>query len=96
MVYSNEQMAEAIKSKDMAIEKLQAQLARVTKEKSLFSDETQPERKQLTQELQARQMQVQELSRQLKEKDDLIRIMEAAEIEQNAQSKLMNERLLEK
>jgi hypothetical protein len=42
----------------MVIEKLQAQVARIQKEKSLFSDETEPERKQLAQELQAKQMEV--------------------------------------
>lgn len=62
----------------------------------MFSDETEPERKQLALELQGKQMEILELTRSLEDKDSMIRLMEEAEKERSVRYKALNEKMLEK
>lgn len=62
VVYSNEQMVEILKSKDIVIQKLQTQLNKYEKEKSLLSEDTEPERRQIAYELLMKEKEIEHLS----------------------------------
>jgi hypothetical protein len=68
VVYSSEQTAEVLKAKDLSIQSLQAQVVRLQKERSLQSEDTEPERRQLAQDLLTKEREIEHLTAELQER----------------------------